>query len=149
MPTLYLMVGLPGAGKTTMAKQIESERGALRFTPDDWILALGLDPFDEPMRAKIEALQWDVAARALKLGLDAILDFGFWSKEERLDFASRARALGASVQICFLNVPIDELRSRVQERNENGQSGSVRIEMDQLESYMKLFEPPADDELAT
>ena len=39
-PTLYVMVGLPAAGKTTLARQIEIEHGALRFTPDEWMIPL-------------------------------------------------------------------------------------------------------------
>lgn len=34
-PTLHLMVGLPGVGKTTLARTIEDQSGALRLTPDD------------------------------------------------------------------------------------------------------------------
>lgn len=37
MPTLFLMCGLPGSGKTTLAKQLERERSALRLTPDEWL----------------------------------------------------------------------------------------------------------------
>jgi predicted kinase len=138
------MVGLPGAGKTTLAKQMEAERKALRLTPDEWMRALDIDLFDEPMRAKIEALQWGLAARALKLGLDAILDFGFWSREEREDFAARAKQIGAEAQICFLDVSIEELRHRVQARNEGS---AVRIEMDQLESFAAMFQPPTKEEI--
>ena len=31
-PVLTLLVGLPGAGKTTLAKKLERETGAIRFT---------------------------------------------------------------------------------------------------------------------
>jgi predicted kinase len=51
------MCGLPGSGKTTLAKRLERERRALRFTPDDWIEALHIDPYDESRRAEIERLQ--------------------------------------------------------------------------------------------
>ncbi|UIJ34054.1 AAA family ATPase [Allobranchiibius sp. GilTou73] len=36
-PTLFLTVGLPGTGKTTAARRIEVERGALRLTKDEWV----------------------------------------------------------------------------------------------------------------
>jgi predicted kinase len=38
--TLVLIVGLPGAGKTTLARRLEVERAALRFTPDEWMKAM-------------------------------------------------------------------------------------------------------------
>ena len=40
MPTLFLTCGLPGSGKTTLAKRIEQERPALRLTADEWLFAL-------------------------------------------------------------------------------------------------------------
>ena len=46
MATLFLMCGLPGAGKTTMARQLERDRPALRLTPDEWIAAILKDPAD-------------------------------------------------------------------------------------------------------
>ena len=38
--TLFLMVGLPGAGKTTRAKELAAEHGALRLSPDAWMIPL-------------------------------------------------------------------------------------------------------------
>ena len=37
---VFLIVGLPGAGKTTRAKELESTASALRLTPDEWQIAL-------------------------------------------------------------------------------------------------------------
>ena len=39
-PTLFLMVGLPGSGKTVRARELAAERGALRLTADDWALSI-------------------------------------------------------------------------------------------------------------
>jgi predicted kinase len=37
---MFLMVGLPGAGKTTRAKELASANRALRLTPDEWMIPL-------------------------------------------------------------------------------------------------------------
>ncbi|MGD0692219.1 MAG: AAA family ATPase [Acidimicrobiales bacterium] len=79
-PTLYVMVGLPGAGKTTRARAIESEERALRLTPDEWMIPLfdGIQP--DGKRDVLEGrLVW-LAMRALALGVNVVADFGVWGK---------------------------------------------------------------------
>ena len=44
MATLFLIVGLPGAGKTTRAKELAATRQALRLTPDEWMIPLFAEP---------------------------------------------------------------------------------------------------------
>jgi adenylate kinase len=41
-PVLVIVCGLPGSGKTTLAKEIEEKQQATRFSPDDWMDALEL-----------------------------------------------------------------------------------------------------------
>ena len=141
------MCGLPGAGKTTLAKQLEIDRPALRLTPDEWMGPLFGTGDDEPKRAVVEALMWDVAARALRLGVDVILDFGFWGREERAGFRERAAALGARTDVKFLDVPRDELIRRVVERNAALPPDTFRVEPTDLGLWFDLFEAPTVDEL--
>src|SRR5438067_1710096 len=103
MPTLILICGLPGSGKTTLAVEIERERNALRLTPDEWMEAIVGDGYDEARRAAVEGVQWEIAARVLTLGLDVVLDWGFWSRAERDDYRARANALGAGAEVRYLD----------------------------------------------
>src|SRR5688572_19704327 len=108
MATLHLMVGLPCAGKTTLARQLEQDYSALRLTPDEWqIRFFGHDVEEEAHNARhdlIESMLWDIAARVLALGVNVILDFGFWAMVERDDYRLRASKLGASSEIHYLDV---------------------------------------------
>ncbi len=70
------MCGLPGSGKTTLAKRLESSLRAIRFSADEWMVALSLDIYDEEMRGKIEALQWRFARELLGLGLTVVIEWG-------------------------------------------------------------------------
>jgi predicted kinase len=64
---LIIVCGLPGAGKTTLAKSLESRLRAVRLSPDEWMDTLDINLWDEPRRAKIEELQWTLAQQLLKL----------------------------------------------------------------------------------
>jgi predicted kinase len=147
MPTLLLLCGLPGSGKTTLAKKLERERHALRLSPDEWLWSLSIDLYDDAKRTAVEILQWDLAARALALGVDVILENGFWSRAERDEYRSRAKALGARVELFFLDISRDELWARLDKRNKDLPSAMVHIDAATLDLWWSRFEPPASDEL--
>jgi predicted kinase len=107
---MVLIVGLPGAGKTTMARRLEEERAGIRLTPDEWMEPLFGVGDDNGRRWVLESkLLWGVAARALSLGVDVILDYGCWSETERDLFRNRAHELGARAEIVVLNPPLEVL----------------------------------------
>ncbi len=97
--------------------------------------------------SQIEALLWDLASKALVLGVDVILDFGFWAREEREDFRLRARQLGASSEIHFLDVPEEELMRRLEKRNLETSHTSFVIREEAMKPWIAFFQPPTPDEL--
>ena len=151
MATLYLMVGLPCSGKTSRAKILENEVGALRLTPDEWQVRLfghdTLDPEHKKRHSLIEDMLWQIAARALSLGTNTILDFGFWAKEERDDYRSRAQKIGARSEIVFMDVDEEDLMARVRMRNESLTSTIAYIPEDLMISWIQFFQRPNADEL--
>ncbi|UQN05169.1 AAA family ATPase [Deinococcus sp. QL22] len=153
-PTLTLLCGLPGSGKTTLARQLEarSERGGqtLRLSSDDWMVPLfgqhmPREVFDARL-AVIRDLQWELAARLLRLELNVVLDEGFWRLAERDLYRQRARELGASCQIVFLDVPLPELQRRLEARNAAAEAGTFLIDAAGLALFESWFERPNTDE---
>lgn len=151
MATLHLMVGLPCSGKTTLAKKLENENSALRLTADEWHVCLfGQDaeaPEHDERHGLIEAMLWKLASRALVLGIDVILDFGFWAREEREDYRLRAKQLGAGSEVHFLDVPDDELMRRLATRNSQDSQVSFHISKDAMKPWIAFFQRPTPDEL--
>jgi predicted kinase len=151
VPTLLLMVGLPCSGKTTLAKKLEHERSALRLTPDGWQVGLFGQDANEPehdaRHSFIEAMLWNIASRALELGTNVILDFGFWAREEREDYRLRAKRLGASSEVHFLDVPAEELLRRLAVRNSQPSQESFHISEVSMQPWIEFFQRPTPDEL--
>ena len=151
MATLHLMVGLPCSGKTTLAKKLERELSALRLTTDEWHVRLfGQDaeaPEHDARHTLIEGLLWKTASRALVLGTNVILDFGFWAREEREDYRLRARQLGASSEVHFLDVPEEELMRRLAARNSQDSQESFHIPEEAMSPWIAFFQRPTPDEL--
>src|ERR1700733_11150050 len=109
--------GLPGSGKTTHAKQVERSLRAIRFCPDEWMSALDINLWDAPGRERIEKLQWKLAQDLLILGHNVVIEWGTWSRSERDDLRTRARALGVAVELHYLDGPVEVLFERVRRRN--------------------------------
>jgi predicted kinase len=152
-PTLYLTCGLPGSGKTTLARRLEQEVPALRLTADDWLHELYPDITTSeaeagPFRSRVERLQWMTAVRALELGCNVVLDWGLWAREERDLYRAGAREVGARVVLCLLDPPVDELWNRLSRRNADRPFGVFEITNAELLRWSELFQRPTADELA-
>jgi predicted kinase len=146
---MVLIVGLPGAGKTTLARRLEAERAAIRFTPDEWMDSLFGVNEDDGRRWVLESeLFWGLAARALTLGVNVILDYGCWSETERDMFRTRAHELGARAEIVVLDLSLDVLWERLEARNAALPAGTFRISRQELEEYATKFEVPSAAEVA-
>src|SRR6185312_15477707 len=65
---LILICGLPGSGKTTLAKQLAPKVPAVRLSPDEWKHDLGIDYYDEQRRVQLENRLWRLGQELLTLG---------------------------------------------------------------------------------
>jgi len=145
---LILICGLPGSGKTTLAKQLAPEVPAVRLCPDEWKHDLGIDYYDEQSRVRLEERLWRLSQELLRLGQSVILENGFWAREERDELRLAARALGVAVELHYLEAPVDELWRRLDVRNERALPGTAPIEREDLERWAQQFQAPDTAELA-
>jgi predicted kinase len=145
---LILTCGLPGAGKTTAAKRLAAERGAVRLTKDEWLWALGSTPWDEATRVKVEHELWRLTRDLLRLGVSVVLDFGLWARTERDEMRSAARGIGAGVELHFLDVPTEELWRRIDARNSEPPWDSHPIRRADLDGWIQVFQAPDHAEQA-
>jgi predicted kinase len=143
-PRLIIVCGLPGSGKTTLAKVLEDRLRGVRFSPDEWMDSLSLDIYDEERRGKIEALQWKFGQELLALGLTVIIEWGTWGRSERDALRLGARALGAAVELHYLSVPPNVLFERIQRRGLE----KPPIERDALNRWTEIFQEPTPEEMA-
>ena len=145
--SVYLIVGLPGAGKTTYAKELEISASALRLTPDEWQIMLFGDQNPPDKRDLVEGKLVQLGMRAVELGTDVVFDFGFWGRDERSALRWIAGAVGARSQVVYLPVDHQEQRRRVTNRFATTPDKAFHMSDVELEQWRAQFQAPDDKEL--
>jgi predicted kinase len=140
---LIIVCGLPGSGKTTLARGLEQRLGAVRLAPDEWMATLRLDLYDEASRARVEALQWQIGQRLLALGQIVIIEWGTWARDERDTLRLGARALGAGVELRYLAESEEVLWQRIERRAQE----QPPITMAMVAEWAALFQAPTEEEV--
>ncbi|WP_406450364.1 ATP-binding protein [Streptomyces sp. NBC_00876] len=147
MTTLFLTVGLPGAGKTTRARQLAEEHHALRLTPDEWMIPLFGESDANGKRDVLEGRLLSLAMEALRLGTNAILDFGCWSRDERSAIRWLAQSAGASCRLVYVPVDLETQRARIARRQATTPDQTFPISAADLSHWRTLFQEPDAAEL--
>ena len=146
--TLHLTVGLPGSGKTTLARDLAARTGALRLTPDEWMQPLfGVSDVDGKRDVLEGRLIW-TGFQALRGGLSVILDFGCWSPEERWAIRDLAGLAGADFRLHHLWVDEEVRRARCDARWLEVPHETFPMSAADQERYVAACIPPSADELS-
>ena len=146
-PTLFLTVGLPGTGKTTGARRIEVEEQALRLTKDEWVKAL-YGVANPPLASDvIEGRLIEIGLRALELGINVVIDFGLWARDERSALRQAAADLGAAVEMRWFELPPAEQRRRLDRRQTEEPHTTWHMSDEELAAWAAIISVPTRAEL--
>jgi predicted kinase len=149
VPKMWVMVGLPSAGKTGRARELAAAWGALRLTPDEWMIPLFGQEQPEGKRNVLEGRLIWLALSALRLGVDVVLDFGVWAKVERSALRALAASVGATSELVYLEVDPEEQWRRVQARSVTDAATTFAMTRADLEGWRPVFQVPDATELTT
>ena len=144
---LVLICGLPASGKSTLARQLAPKIPAIRLNKDEWVTQLGADVWDDEFRARIEAQLWALTLELLAQSQSVILDWGHWARVERDEKRLGARALGAGVELHYLDAPLDELIQRAERRKTSGEWTAAPMTRAHFEEWATIFQPPDEEEI--
>ncbi len=150
MATIYIMHGFIGYGKTTVAKKLAIETGAVRFNHDDWMIDLyGTNPpkehFESYCKTIINKIT-ELTEEFIKREQDVILDFGCWSRKDRDKYRNNAEALGAKLVLYSIGCDLETAKERVRKRTDEMPEGALFIDDNAMDELWQHFKPLEDDE---
>lgn len=147
MATLFLMVGLPATGKTTAARRIEIDDQALRLTKDEWVKAL-FGP-ENPASASdvIEGRLIALGLRALELGVNVVIDFGLWGRDERSALRQAAVDRGARSVVRYCSVSPGEQLRRLDQRWSDEPETTWPISAEEIDAWTRAMQVPTPGEI--
>ena len=150
MPTLHIVEGPVGAGKTTYAIQLGRDLQTPPLILDKWMANLY-----QPDRPDTDLWSWyaerkarcvrqilELAYGMLDHGRDAIVELGLIKVDDRLQLYAALDAKKLAYLVHVLETPREERRRRVSKRNvEKGETFAMHVSDDVFAVASELWEP--------
>jgi len=140
---LVLIAGLPGTGKTTVAKAFARRSGAVHLNSDTLRLELGLMGHYSPEdKEKVYATLLERARTALLEGKQVVVDSTFFSEKVRAPFQALAEACGVPLRWIEVKAAEQTLRQRLSRPRPDSEA-----DFSVYEKIRDQFEPLPDNRL--
>lgn len=150
MPTVRLIEGPVGAGKSTFSAALAIRTQGVHIALDAWFAKLfspdrpegDFIPWYIARKERLLEIIWAHSKAVLASGTDVILELGLIQRQQRLDFCRKIIGEGFSLVMYELDAPRDIRRARVQRRNaDQGPTFSMIVPDHIFELASNMWEP--------
>jgi len=150
---VILICGKICSGKTTYAKNIAKNINAIILSVDELMLSLfgqHLGEKHDEMLEKTEKYLYKKSVELLSNGLNVILDWGFWTKEERLTATKYYTNIGIKVEWHYIEIDDITWKNHLEKRNDaivNNEQEFYYIDDNIAKKFSNIFEEPKPNEI--
>ena len=153
MPKVYLICGKICSGKSTYAEQLRVKNNAVLLSTDEITLALFGQHCGDKHDDYVERTQnylFNKSLELIEVGINVILDWGFWLKEERDYARGFYKSKNIECEFHYLDINDETWNSRLKERNSAilaEETNAYYIDDNLAEKFGIMFEEPNKDEI--
>src|SRR5690349_18476021 len=120
--TLYCIYGNIATGKTTLARKLAAQHGAVLLCEDEWLVRLEAEiaTFDDFRKAarRLRAAIGPHVVELLRLGVSVVLDFAANTPNDRAWIRTLFEAADAAHELHVIDASEEVCRARLRARNE-------------------------------
>ena len=146
-PTLYLLLGLPGSGKTTAAAEISKLTGAVHLSSDSFRLSLFETPkFTQDEHDSLYKMLDYMCELLLASGTSVVYDANLNRLEHRQEKYRLAKKTGADTQLFWLQVHRDMAKERRINKQNQALVSKHETPHDMFDRIADIFEAPTANE---
>lgn len=154
MSKVYLICGKIASGKTYYANKLKDKVGGIILSTDEVTYDL-IDneqgEFYDQFAVRVNRYLNKKAVEIVKAGCNVVLDWGFWTKENRRKETEYFTSKGIEVEWHYIDINDDDWNQNIDERNilvEEGNGGcSFYVNEGLKEKTSSLFEIPSKEEI--
>lgn len=155
MPTLHIIEGPVGAGKTTYALTLGRDLGTPPLVLDTWMANLfqadrpetDIWPWYAERKARCVFEIMALATSTLDHGRDAIVELGLIQVDDRLKLYAALDLQNRAYLVHVLDTPREERQRRVAKRNvDQGETFAMHVTEDIFALASDMWEPVGEDE---
>lgn len=149
-PTLHLLMGLPGAGKSTLARTLEEATGATRLSSDEFRLQLFIEPcFSQKEHDSLYGILDHNVEHLLQAGYDVVYDANlnrFHHRKEKYELADK---YNAQVRLWYVIVDPEIAKGRRKSEQDSLLLPAGETSEKMFDRIALILEEPQENEPAT
>jgi len=155
MGSVILICGKICSGKTHYAERISEQENAVILSCDEIAFDLSLNmikdsDMHDDMMARIKSYLYKKTVEIAMHGTNVVLDFGFWSKEERESVSKYFKERNIIFQWHFIEISDVDWKRNIEKRNQlvyTNQINAYFLDQGLISELLSKFEKPSKDEM--
>ena len=153
MVKVFLICGKICCGKTTYAEKLCAENNAVLLSVDEITLALFGQHCGDKHDVYVERTEKYLLNKSLELiqkDINVVLDWGFWTKAERLAVKEFYESRGIEYEFHYIDVSNEIWKYRLNKRNNAllaEETSAYYVDDNLAAKFASIFEVPSEDEI--
>lgn len=154
MSKVYLICGRICCGKTTYSRKLCSEKNAIMLSVDEIMLSLFDQCCGEKLHQeyekRIKNYLFDKSLEIIEKGFDVVLDWGFWTKEERNATKEFYKSRNIDCKLHYIEIDNETWEYQLNKRNNEileNKTKAYFLEHTRALEFASMFEKPDMDEV--